>query len=89
VNVTKAKLETLFTDELTRLQPTPSYMRLLKESVLGIWKARQASVRADLAQAQRTADAIQQKLDRLDEAFRTAARGTHPGTDRQTLHRTR
>ena len=44
-------------------------MRLLKESVLGIWKARQASVRADLAQAQRTADAIQQKLDRLDEAF--------------------
>ena len=37
--------------------------------MLGIWKARQASVRADLAQAQRTADAIQQKLDRLDEAF--------------------
>ena len=67
-NVTKAKLETLFTDELARLQPTPGYMRLLK-SVLGIWKARQASVRADLAQAQRTADAIQQKLDRLDEAF--------------------
>jgi site-specific DNA recombinase len=69
VNVTKAKLETLFTDELARLQPTPGYMRLLKESVLGIWKARQASLRADLAQAQRTADAIQQKLDRLDEAF--------------------
>jgi hypothetical protein len=44
-------------------------MRLQKESVLGIWKARQASVRADLAQAQRTADAIQQKYDRLDEAF--------------------
>ena len=69
MNVTKAKLETLFTDELARLQPMPGYMRLLKESVLGIWKARQASVRADLAQAQRTADAIQQKLDRLDEAF--------------------
>ena len=69
MNVTKAKLETLFTDELARLQPTPGYMRLLKESVLGIWKARQAPVRADLAQAQRTADAIQQKLDRLDEAF--------------------
>jgi len=44
-------------------------MRMLNESVLGIWKARQASVRAELAQAQRTADAIQQKLDRLDEAF--------------------
>jgi site-specific DNA recombinase len=69
VNVTKAKLETLFTDELARLQPTPGYMRLLKESVLAIWKTRQASIRVDLAQAQRTADAIQQKLDRLDEAF--------------------
>ena len=69
MNVTKAKLETLFTDELARLQPTPGYMRLLKESVLGIWKTRQASVREELAQAQRTADAIQQKLDRLDDAF--------------------
>ena len=68
-DVTKAKLETLFTDELARLQPTPDYTRLLKESVLGIWNARQASVREDLAQAQSTADAIQQKLDRLDEAF--------------------
>ncbi len=57
------------TDELARLQPTAGYMRLLKESVLGIWKAQQAAVRADMAQAQRTADAIQQKLDRLDEAF--------------------
>ena len=44
-------------------------MRLLKESVLGIWKARQASIREDLAHAQRTAEAIQQKLDRLDKAF--------------------
>jgi hypothetical protein len=69
VNVTKAKLETLFSDELARLQPTPGYMRLLKESVLAIWKTRQAPVRADLAQAQRAADAIQQKLDRLNEAF--------------------
>ena len=37
-NVTKAKLEGLFADELTLLQPTPGYMRLLKESVLQIWK---------------------------------------------------
>jgi len=33
VNVTKVKLEGLFADEL---QPTPGYMRLLKESVLQI-----------------------------------------------------
>ena len=69
MNVTKAKLETLFTDELARLQPTPGYLRLLKESVLGICKARQGVRPRDLARAQRTADAIQQKLDRLDEAF--------------------
>ncbi len=44
-------------------------MRLLKESVLQIWKARKESVRADLADAERRAKAIQKKLDRLDEAF--------------------
>ena len=44
VNVTKAKLEGLFADELARLQPSPGYMRLLKESVLQIWKARKAAV---------------------------------------------
>ena len=44
-------------------------MRLLKESVLQIWKARKESVAADLAHAERQAKAIQEKLDRLDEAF--------------------
>jgi hypothetical protein len=34
--VTKAKLEGLLRDELALLQPTPGYMRLLKESVLPI-----------------------------------------------------
>jgi hypothetical protein len=38
VNVSKAMLEGLFADELALLQPTPGYMRLLKESVLQIWK---------------------------------------------------
>ena len=44
-------------------------MRLLKESVLQIWKARKAAVRDELADAERAAQAIQDKLDRLDEAF--------------------
>jgi hypothetical protein len=44
-------------------------MRLLKESVLQIWKARKAAVREELANAERAAKAIQDKLDRLDEAF--------------------
>jgi hypothetical protein len=56
-------------DELALLQPTPGYMRLLKESVLQIWKARKATVREEIATAERTAKAIQDKLDRLDEAF--------------------
>jgi DNA invertase Pin-like site-specific DNA recombinase len=69
VNVAKATLEGLFADELALLQPTPGYMRLLKESVLQIWKARRAAVREELANAERAAKAILDKLDRLDEAF--------------------
>ena len=69
VSMTKAKLEGLFADKLSRLQPTPGYMRLLKESVLEIWKVRKAAIRADVAAAERSAHAIQQKLDRLNEAF--------------------
>jgi hypothetical protein len=68
VNVSKAKLEGLFADELAQLQPTPGYMRLLKESVQ-IWKARKAAVRDEVATAERAAKTIQEKLDRLDEAF--------------------
>ena len=69
VNVTKATLEGLFADELALLQPTAGYMRLLKESVLQTWKARKAAVRGEVAQAERAAKVIQEKLDRLDEAF--------------------
>ena len=69
VNVSKAKLEGLFADELALLQPTPGYMRLLRESVLQIWKARKASGRDEIASAERAAKTIQDKLDRLDEAF--------------------
>ena len=67
--MTKVKLEGLFADELALLQPTPGYMRLLKESVLQIWKARKAAVREEVATAERAAKTIQEKLDRLDEAF--------------------
>jgi site-specific DNA recombinase len=69
VNVTKAKLEGLFADQLALLQPSPGYMRLLKESVLQVWKARKAALRDELASAEKAAKAIQEKLDRLDEAF--------------------
>src|SRR5262249_40394924 len=55
VSASKAKLEGLFADELALLQPTPGYMRLLKESVLHIWKARKGAVREELANAERAA----------------------------------
>jgi hypothetical protein len=58
VNVTKTKLEGLFADELALLQPSPGYMRLLKESVLQIWKARKAAVSEEIAIAERAAKAI-------------------------------
>lgn len=53
-------------------------MRLLKESVLQIWKARKAAVREEIAQGERTAKAIQEKLGRLDEGFlfQTESRST-------------
>ncbi|HJZ71226.1 MAG TPA: hypothetical protein VKE51_05765 [Vicinamibacterales bacterium] len=69
MNVSKARLEGLFAEELALLQPTPGYMRLLKESVLRIWTARKAAVHEEIAAAERAAKAIQEKLDRLDEAF--------------------
>ena len=69
VNVTKARLEGLFVDELERLQPTPGYMRLLKESVLQVWHARKRAVRAELEDVERKVKAIQPKLDRLDDTF--------------------
>jgi hypothetical protein len=69
VNVTKAKLEGLFADELALLQQSPGHMWLLKESALQIWKARKAAVSEEIASAERAAKAIQDKLNRLDEAF--------------------
>ena len=38
VNVSKEKLEGPFVDELGELQPSPGYMRLLKERVVDAWR---------------------------------------------------
>ena len=100
VNVTKAKLEGLFADELALLQPTPGYMRLLKESVLQIWKARKAAVReetcerrarceGDPGQAGPSGRSIPLRaLDRhrdLRPPRRETARGAHARSDRPSL----
>jgi hypothetical protein len=69
INVSKTKLEGLFVEQLERLQPTPGYMRLIKESVLRVWQERKAAIRQDAVDIERSVKAIQQRLDRLDEAF--------------------
>ena len=38
VNISKAKLEELFVEELARLQPTAGFMRLVKDRVLHAWR---------------------------------------------------
>jgi queuine/archaeosine tRNA-ribosyltransferase len=43
-------------------------MRLVKELVLRAWHARRAEVGREIAETERRANGVQQKLDRLDEA---------------------
>ena len=69
VNVSKAVLEGAFVDELTLLQPTPGYMRLVKDRILCVWQQRCAEAGDRTAEQERRVKAIRQKLDRLDEAF--------------------
>ena len=69
VNVSKATLEGAFVDELALLQPTPGYMRLVKDRILCVWEQRRAEAKERTTEQQRRVSAIQQKLDKLDEAF--------------------
>jgi hypothetical protein len=69
VNVSKATLEGAFVDELALLQPTPGYMRLVRDQVLYVWEQRRTEAKDRTGEQERRVKAIQQKLDRLDEAF--------------------
>jgi hypothetical protein len=69
VNVSKAGLESAFADELALLQPTPGYMRLVKDRILHVWEQRRAEANDRTVAQQRRVSAIQQKMDKLDEAF--------------------
>jgi len=69
VNVSKAELEGAFADELALLQPTAGYMRLVKDRVLYVWQQLTSEIRERAAERERRVKAIQQKLDRLDEAY--------------------
>jgi len=59
----------LFAQELERLQPTEGYMRLVKESVLSIWRERKTQAHEQVCNVERRVKAIQRKLSRLDKAF--------------------
>jgi site-specific DNA recombinase len=69
VNVNKTTLEGLFAEELERLQPTATYMRLVKDAVLRVWQEERAAVAQQLALSKKRVEGIQTKLDRLSEAF--------------------
>ena len=69
VNISKARLEELFVEELTRLQPTPGFMRLVKDRVLSAWREMQSDARQRIGEIERKQKAIREKLDRLDAAF--------------------
>ena len=62
-------LEGAFVDELTLLQPTPGYMRLVKDRILHVWEQRRAEANERTTEQERRVEVIQQKLDRLDDAF--------------------
>lgn len=62
-------LEGAFVDELALLQPTPGYMRLVKDRILHVWEQRRAEASERTTEQDRRVKVIQQKLDRPDEAF--------------------
>jgi hypothetical protein len=69
IYVSKAALEGAFVDELALLQPTPGYMRVVKDRVLYVWEQECAAARERTAEQERRLKAVRLKLDRLDEAF--------------------
>src|SRR5207247_201818 len=69
VNISKAKLEEFFVDELARLQPTAGFMQLVKDRVLHAWREMKSDAAQRIAEIERKQKEIREKLDRLDQAF--------------------
>jgi hypothetical protein len=63
VNITKV-LEELFVEELAHLQPTPGFMRLVKDRVLAAWREMQGDAKQRIAEIERKQEVIRDKLDR-------------------------
>jgi hypothetical protein len=69
-----------FASEPTRLQPTPGFMRLVKDRVLSAWRDMQSDARQRIAEIERKQKSIREKLDRLDQAFLSTGRSTSTRT---------
>ena len=69
MNIAKSKLEDLFVEELKRLQPTAGFMRLVKDRVIDAWRDLKADAKRRIVEVERKRKTIQERLDRLDEAF--------------------
>ena len=69
MNVSKAALEGAFADELALLQPSAGYMRLVKDRILYVWEQRRSEAKDRTVEQEERVKLIQQKLDRLDDAF--------------------
>jgi site-specific DNA recombinase len=83
INISKPELESLFVEELKCVQPTPGYMRLVKEHVLRTWQKQKGDIKLRVAETERRAKTIRQKLDRLDEMFIYAQAVDQATYDRQ------
>lgn len=83
-NVSKASLEQQFVDLLEAVQPSAAVMRLVKMRLVAKWKALQTEARKVAGANVRRVAVIQQRLDRLDEAFLFAK-----SIDQQTYDRQR
>jgi hypothetical protein len=59
----------MFVDELTKLQPTVGFMRLVKDRALHAWREMKADAKQRVVEVKRRQKAIHEELDRLDEAF--------------------
>ena len=81
MNVSKAVLEGAFADEFALLQPTAGYMRLVKDRILHVWERRRGEAKDRTAEQEKRVKVVQQKLDRLDEAFLFAQTSTRRATN--------
>jgi fructoselysine-6-P-deglycase FrlB-like protein len=66
---------------LADLQPSPGFMRLVKDRVLVLWQRMRKESRAADVAADRRLRTLQDKLDHLDDAFLSRRRSTRRRTN--------